>query len=108
MSILRAKETFHYPGKDGYTLTVTGGDLFDSADPCVKGLEHLFESVEVAASAASARKAGSTAASRAVHTETASAAPGERRSRSTAQKHSPAKAQAKPDENESDEKAEEK
>lgn len=106
--ILRAKETFHYPGKDGYTLTITGGHLFDSADPCVKGREHLFESVEAAAAAG--KGAVEVAAARAaVHAiETASAAPGERRSRSAPQKHAPAKAQAQPDDDDKSDEAEEK
>lgn len=82
MAILRAKETFFYAG-EGYSSRVQAGDLFDADDPCVKGHEYLFETVEV------------TAARRAAAVETATAEPGERRTRGRQQKPS-AKDESKP------------
>lgn len=70
MPTVRAKEPFSYDA-DGYSHNVGAGQLFDSEDPCVKKRAHLFEPVEVAVARAA----------RAL--ETASAAPGERRSRTT-------------------------
>lgn len=75
MSTVRAREPFSFDA-DGYSHNVAAGALFDSEDPAVKKRPHLFEPVEVAA----ARRAA------AVSTETASAAPGERRVRSRSQK----------------------
>jgi hypothetical protein len=72
-TVVRAKTAFAHPGPDGYPRTVNAGALFDSEDPCVKKYAQLFEPVEVEVSRrASARSS-----------ETASAAPGERRARST-------------------------
>lgn len=75
MPTVRAKEPFSYDA-DGYSHNVAAGALFDSEDPAVKKRAHLFEAVEVAA----ARRAA------AVSTETASAAPGERRTRTRSHK----------------------
>ena len=70
MAVLRAKEPFAYTDVTGVPRTVRTGDLFDSADPCVGKYPNLFETVEVA-----------VARSVPAGTETASAAPGEVRSR---------------------------
>lgn len=70
MSTVRAKEPFGYALPSGYLQNVGAGELFDSDDPCVRKRPQFFEPVE----AVTARKAG-----RAV--ETASAGPGERRTR---------------------------
>lgn len=87
MAIYRAKEAFALPGITG--RVVTPGSLMSDDDPDFKGREHLFEPVETAA----ARAASAT--------ETASAAPGERRTRSAG--HKSAKApEVKPDESEGD------
>lgn len=75
MPTVRAKEPFSYDA-DGYSHNVAAGALFDSEDPAVRKRAHLFEPVEVAA----ARRAA------AVSTETASAAPGERRVRTRSHK----------------------
>lgn len=69
MAIYRVKESFACPGKDGYTHLIQADTLVDSADR-VKGLEHLYEPVEVAA----ARQTG---------VEEATAEPGALRSVST-------------------------
>ncbi|MGW6121500.1 hypothetical protein ACWFRF_20830 [Nocardia sp. NPDC055165] len=69
--ILRAREAFSYTDKSGVPRVVRPGDLVDSDDPDVKGREHLFETVEVAAN----RAAGAV--------EQTTAAPGEKRTVST-------------------------
>jgi uncharacterized Ntn-hydrolase superfamily protein len=96
MSTVRAKEAFSYDA-NGYSHNVAAGDLYDSEDPSVKKRAHLFEPVEVAA------------ARRAEALETASAAPGERRTRSAPHKQAAAaKAHAKSDDSDkSDEKGDE-
>jgi len=71
MATLRCKEPFSADIK-GVPRVVPAGQLLDSDDPIVKGREHLFEPVE------------SFMASRVVEVsesvETATAAPGEKRS----------------------------
>lgn len=67
-NIFRAVEAFAFANKGGVPHSVAPGDLMSDEDPNYKGREHLFEPVEVA----TARQAA---------TETASAAPGERRAR---------------------------
>ena len=76
--IFRATQAFAFTDKSGTPRSICAGDLISADDPNFKGKEHLFEPVEVAAA-------------RAVKTETASAAPGELRTRSVAKK-APAKA----------------
>lgn len=72
MAVLRVREAFacHYRGVDE---VFPPGRLVDSGDPVVKGREHLFESVEVAASRESRAPLGGVV-------ESATAAPGEKRS----------------------------
>ena len=66
MAIVRAVEPFAYTDAAGVPRVVSPGQLFETTDPCVIKRPHLFERVEVAAARA---------------TETATAAPGETRSR---------------------------
>lgn len=81
--VYRAKEPFAYTDKQGVPRSVCVGDLISGDDPNFKGKEGLYELVQVAA----ARLAAST--------ETASAAPGERRSRAKRQAdHQPKPASA--------------
>jgi hypothetical protein len=69
--VYRAKEPFAFTDKNGVPRSIVPGDLMTGGDPNLKGREHLFERVEVAAA-------------RAVNVvEDASAAPGELRSVST-------------------------
>jgi hypothetical protein len=70
MATLRCKEPFS-ADIDGVPRTIPGGALIDSSDPIVKGREHLFETVDV-------YMAGRE--SKAAPVESASAAPGEKRS----------------------------
>ncbi len=74
--ILRAREAFSYTDNRGIPRIVRPGDLVDDADPGVKGREHLFEPVEVAAARATAV------------VEQATAAPGEKRTVSARRKSS--------------------
>jgi len=74
MAIIRVREAFAAYDKTQKALrSFCPGDLFSSDDPVVKGKEHLFEPVEVAA----ARNAG---------VEDATAEPGALRSMSTVPK----------------------
>lgn len=73
MATLRCKEPFSADIK-GVPRVVPAGQLVDSSDPIVKGREHLFESVD--AHMASRDTAPDTMAA----VETATAAPGEKRS----------------------------
>lgn len=66
MAIVRAKEPFAYTDSTGVPRIVNPGQLFDANDPCVLKRQSLFEPVEVAVARAS---------------ETATAVPGEARSR---------------------------
>lgn len=68
---LVAKEPFAFTGKDGVPRLFTAGQAIDASDPDLKGREHLFEDP----GAKLLRAASSGAA------ETASASPGERRTR---------------------------
>lgn len=70
MAIYRAKEPFAYTDPAGVPRTVRAGDLFNGDDACVVQRPRLFEAVEVAASRTTA-------------VESATAAPGEKRSVST-------------------------
>ncbi|RBO82073.1 hypothetical protein [Nocardia puris] len=69
--ILRAREAFSYTDHHGVPRIVRPGDLVEDSDPGVKGREHLYEPVEVAAARSSAV------------VEQATAAPGEKRAVST-------------------------
>lgn len=73
--IYRAQQPFAFTGKSGIPRVVSAGDLFSSDDPDFKGKEHLFEPVEVQVDRARRARGGDAS-------ETASAAPGERRVRS--------------------------
>jgi hypothetical protein len=73
MATLRCKEPFSADIK-GVPRVVPAGQLVDSSDPIVKGREHLFESVD--AHMASRDAAPDTRAA----VETATSAPGEKRS----------------------------
>lgn len=74
MAILRVREAFSVLG-DPNGRVYTPGELVSADDPHVKGREHMFETVEdhVATRAASSPTGA---------VETATAAPGQRRSRS--------------------------
>lgn len=69
-----AKETFTYDAPNGAQVVIHRGKPLPDDHPAIKGREHLFEPADVAAS----RTAGASGAAAAV--ETATAAPGERRS----------------------------
>lgn len=68
MAIVRATQPFAFTDTAGVPRVVRAGDLYDETDPNVKGRENLFEPVETAASRTAAV------------VETATAAPGEKRS----------------------------
>ena len=80
--IVQCRSTFA-TSDNGNTVMIQGGDLYYSDDPIVKGRESLFSEPTVKSS----RPAKSTARAQ----ETATAAPGERRSVAR-----PAKAESKP------------
>lgn len=65
MTVLRVKTPFALSARKVFTI----GTLVDASDPIVKGRESLFEPVE-------------TAAARTASVEQATAAPGEKRTRS--------------------------
>lgn len=69
--MLRARESFAFTDKNGIPRVVSAGQEVYADDPNVKGREHLFEAGD-----ARLQRAANLA------TETASAAPGERRIRS--------------------------
>lgn len=64
--VFRAKEAFTFTSRSGVPRIIRPGDLVTDDDPDFRGREHLFEPAVSAANRAA---------------ETASAAPGERRSR---------------------------
>ena len=70
-----AKEPFTYDGPDGAQLVIHRGRPIPDGHPAIKGREHLFEPADELAVRASGA---------AVAVETATAAPGERRSVSRA------------------------
>ncbi|AMS03166.1 head-tail connector protein [Gordonia phage Herod] len=74
MTVLRAREAFACSDAHGTPRVVRPGDLFDSTDPLVTGRETLFEPVEVATQRSEAVVAGGSSV------ESATAAPGEKRS----------------------------
>ena len=76
--IYRAKESFAFTSKGGLPRIVTVGSLVDPADPDFKGKEHLLEPVEDAVVRARRVRAGDSSA-----VETATDAPGEKRSLSS-------------------------
>ena len=69
---VRVKEGISFDAPNGAQVNLRRGQLFPDEHPYVKGREHLFEPADDVA----ARSAGSPAAA----VETATAAPGERRS----------------------------
>lgn len=71
---VRVKEGISFDTPGGAQVNLRRGQLFPDDHPYVKGREHLFEPAEDVA----ARSAGGSGAAAAV--ETATAAPGERRS----------------------------
>lgn len=74
-----AKETFTYDGPDGAQVVIHRGRPIPDGHPAIKGREHLFEPADSVA----VRGSGVAAA-----VETATAAPGERRSVTRAAKGS--------------------
>ena len=70
MAVLRATQPFAYTDHTGVPRVVRVGDLFDESDPCVAKRLSLFEPVETAAT----------------RVESATASPGERRTRTRAKK----------------------
>ena len=68
MAVLRCIEAFAYTEKNGVQRVVNPGSLVEDKDPCVKGREHWFESVEANAFRATERAV-----------EQATSAPGEKR-----------------------------
>lgn len=71
----RVKEA-HSFDENGVPVTMRVGQLVDGDDPRIKGREHLYEDADVAAARMSDRSTESVGS-----VETASAAPGEKRSR---------------------------
>lgn len=67
---VRAKEPFSFDAPGGAQVNIRRGQLFPDGHPYLKGRENLFEPADDAA----ARSAGTSAS-----VETATAAPGERR-----------------------------
>lgn len=90
MATLRCKEPFA-ANVAGVPRVVSGGQLVDSADPIVKGREQFFEQVD------------DFMAKRSTEVEQATAAPGEKRSRSrAAKKAAPVQVEAGDDKGEQD------
>lgn len=79
MPVLRVKESFSPAGS---VHVYAAGALVDSDDPIVKGREHMFEAVE----ATVARQQQTPEQREAGVIESATAAPGEKRSRGKAEK----------------------
>jgi len=75
--VYRAKEPFAFTDHNGVPRSIVPGDLMFGGDVNLKGREHLFERVEVAAARANAV------------VEDASAAPGQLRSVSTVKRGRP-------------------
>lgn len=73
-----AREGFAFTGKDGLPRVFSAGQLVDDTDPDFKGREHLFQPADQATAQAADRRGKRPTAA----TETASAAPGEMRTRS--------------------------
>lgn len=78
----RAREPFHIQGKNGLPRTFTPDQVISSDDPDFKGREHLFEPVEASVQRVTESR-GPSGPSAARAAETASAAPGEKRVRTT-------------------------
>jgi hypothetical protein len=77
MSLLRVKESHSQFDKNGVPHVLVAGQLVDSDSPLVKGREHLFEDADVVV------RAERPTSFKAVVTETADAAPGTARVRTT-------------------------
>lgn len=78
MATYLARESFTMPSRDGLPRLFRAGDPIEDNDVDFKGREHLFQSADEAANQASLRR-GRQHPNRA--TETATAAPGEVRTR---------------------------
>lgn len=78
MAVLACTGAFAYTEPNGVQRVLRPGDLVDENDPCVKGRESLFETVEANVHRATDRAAGKPVDG---IIEQATAAPGERRSR---------------------------
>lgn len=76
-----AREPFNIRGKNGLPRTFMPAEVISSDDPDFKGHEKMFEPISESVDRATQSRAGRHGAARAA--ETASAAPGEKRSRST-------------------------
>jgi hypothetical protein len=73
-----AREPFSFTSKDGMPRVFTPGQTIDTGDPDFKGREHLFEPAEDRTARDSDSRASRTTARA---SETATAAPGEIRTR---------------------------
>lgn len=74
--LVRANEAFETRLPDGRVIWVSGGEIFDAADPVVQGREHLFGELVVRSSMVRHTPAAAT--------ETGTAAPGSKRALSRA------------------------
>ncbi len=91
MATYVAREGFAFTSKDGLPRVVGAGELMDDSDPDYKGREHLFQPATERTAETANRRGRPSQAGRAV--ETASAAPGEQRTRThpTPPKQQPSK-----------------
>jgi hypothetical protein len=84
MATMLAIEGMAFTSKDGMRRVITPGQTIDDGDPDFKGREHLFEPAdERAARNTSSRNRGVAASGAGRAAETATAAPGERRTRTS-------------------------
>ena len=77
MAVLCCVEAFAYSEPNGVQRVLRPGDLVEDSDPCVKGREDKFESVEANAHRATDRRAGKDSGDGVI--ESATKAPGEKR-----------------------------
>ena len=77
MAVLACREAFAYSEPNGVQRVLRPGDLVEDNDPCVKGREDKFESVEANAHRATDRRAGKDTGDGII--EQATKAPGEKR-----------------------------
>ena len=73
--VWRVKDADSYDGPDGVPVTMRVGDLLEDGDPRAVGREQFLQPAEEAAQESAPSRAATTAV------ETATAAPGERRTR---------------------------
>jgi len=92
MAVLACREAFAYSEPNGVQRVLRPGDLVDENDPCVKGREAYFETVEANVHRATERAEGKPVEG---IIEQATKAPGEKRTRARKAK---AADDAKPDE----------